>query len=182
MHTASRAQVSLSPDDSCSTVPVSGLRPGSLPAAGQTGTHISAGKRHWQPPVSLTHGMTVHSPVLQVALTSPALLSLLRLDSMTWGQRPCFHLPPWRPALLCPYGSQSLVGTRSGGRGELSMSLGVSTVCQGFQPACLGCGGLGTRGRPEQSETFGHRPSSVSPCSISHGTLAKPRRPWAPSK
>lgn len=29
------------------------------------------------------------------------------------------------------------MGTQSGGRGELSMSLGVSTVCQGFQPACL---------------------------------------------
>ena len=51
------AQAGLQLDDSCSAVPVSWLHPGSLPAAGQTDAHVTAGKGPWPPPVSQAHGM-----------------------------------------------------------------------------------------------------------------------------
>lgn len=53
IRTAGRAQVSLpSGTTHAWQFPLAGLQPGGLPANGQTDTHITAGKRPWQPPVS----------------------------------------------------------------------------------------------------------------------------------
>lgn len=79
VHWAGRAPASLRLDDSCSTVPVSRLQPGSLPAAGQTDAHVTARKGPRPPPVAQARGMMKQScpsgEDMGLGLTLPGVFS-----------------------------------------------------------------------------------------------------------
>lgn len=160
VHVASRALVSLPPDDSGSAVPVSRA------AAGQPSSDRSDGRAHHCPEEALA-ASRVSSPWPDGAQPWPSGGALGRGShascTAVFSQADSAFPSPWRLALLCPPGSRSLLGT--GGRGvwELSVSLGAPGICAGLSgvSACLSvCGSLGTRAQTQPRD----------PCPIRHGT------------